>query len=89
MNLGETAVRCLLAQMEAEQSGQAVIRKPLRAEQRRIRQLEAENRLFLQGDDLLKKASASFACELERPTRASLNWQRTPAILCRGAGSLE
>ena len=61
MGLGETAVRRWLAQLEAEQSGQAGIGKPLTAEQQRIRQLEAENRQ-LRGDvELLKKASAFFA----------------------------
>jgi len=44
MDLGETAVRRWLAQLEAEQSGQAGIGKPLTAVQQRIRQLEEENR---------------------------------------------
>ncbi|GHU07141.1 transposase [Betaproteobacteria bacterium] len=64
MNLGETAVRRWLAQVDAEQLGQKGIGKPLTAEQQRIRQLEGENRQLRQDNDLLKKASAFFAREL-------------------------
>ncbi len=65
MKLGETAVRRWLAQVDAEQLGQPGIGKPLTAEQQRIRQLETENRQ-LRGDvDILKKASAFFARELQ------------------------
>ena len=64
MNLGETALRRWVAQVEAEQLGQPGIGKPLTAEQQRIRQLETENRQ-LRGDvEILKKASAFFAREL-------------------------
>ncbi len=65
MGLVETAVRRWLAPLDAEQSGQAGIGKPLTAEQQRIRQLEAENRQLRQDNDLLKKASALFARELK------------------------
>lgn len=65
MNLGETALRRWVAQVEAEQLGQPGIGKPLTAEQQRIRQLETENRQ-LRGDvEILKKASAFFARELK------------------------
>lgn len=64
MSLGETAVRRWLTQYEAELQGQSGIRKPLTAEQQRIRQLEAENRQLKQDNDILKKASAFFAREL-------------------------
>ncbi len=64
MTLGESAVRRWLSQLEAEQSGQSGIGKPLTAEHQRIRQLELENKQ-LRGDvDILKKASAFFAREL-------------------------
>lgn len=64
MKLGETAVRRWLAQVDAEAAGRPGVGKPLTAEQQRIRQLEAENKL-LRGDvDILKKASAFFAREL-------------------------
>ena len=65
MELGESAVRRWLAQVDAEQAGQPGIGKPLTAEQQRIRQLEAENRQLRQDNDLLKKASAFFARALK------------------------
>jgi transposase len=64
MNLGETAVRRWLKQVEAEQTGESGIGKPLTAEQQRIRQLEAEVRQLKADNDILKKASAFFAREL-------------------------
>jgi len=64
MQLGETAVRRWLKQVEAERSGRCGIGKPLTPEQQRIRQLESENRQLRQDNDLLKKASAFFAREL-------------------------
>ena len=65
MKLGETAVRRWLGQFAAEQSGSSGIGKPLTAEHQRIRQLELENKQ-LRGDvDILKKASAFFARELQ------------------------
>ena len=65
MKIGETAVRRWVAQFDSEQLGQAGIGKPLTAEQQRIRQLEAENRQLRLDNDLLKKASAFFARELQ------------------------
>jgi transposase len=65
MNLGETAVRRWLKQVDAEQAGQKGLGKPLTAEQQRIRQLEAENRQLRMDNDILKKASAFFARELK------------------------
>jgi len=65
MELGESAVRRWVAQLDAEQLGQVGPGKPLTAEQQRIRQLEAENRQLKQDNELLKKASAFFARELK------------------------
>lgn len=65
MNLGETAVRRWLRQVDAELAGKTGIGKPLTAEQQRIRQLEAENRQLRLDNDILKKASAFFARELK------------------------
>lgn len=65
MELGETAVRRWLAQVDAEKAGQAGLGKPLTAEQQRIRQLETENRQLRQDNELLKKASAFFARALK------------------------
>ena len=59
MKLGETAVRRWLVQVEAEaeQVGPTGIGKPLSAEQRRIRQLEAEDKPRRGNVDILKEAS--------------------------------
>ncbi|WP_186289535.1 transposase [Methylomonas koyamae] len=62
--LGETAVRRWLKQVQAEQSGQPGIGKPLTPDQQRIRQLEQENRQLRADNELLKKVSAFFAKEL-------------------------
>lgn len=39
------------------------------AEQRRIKELEQENRELRRANDLLKRASVFFAAELDRPSR--------------------
>lgn len=64
LQLGETAVRRWLKQVQAEQSGQPGIGKPLTPDQQRIRQLEQENRQLRADNELLKKVSAFFAKEL-------------------------
>jgi transposase len=61
---GRTAIRRWVAQLKAEQGGQAGVGKPLTVDQQRIRQLEQENRQLKSDNDLLKKASAFFAREL-------------------------
>jgi len=53
MNLGETAVRRWLKQLNAEHAGQSWIGNPLTAEQQRIRQLEAEVRQLRLDNDIL------------------------------------
>lgn len=64
MNLGESAVRRWLVQINADQLGQPVFDKPLTVEQQRIRRLESENRRLREVIDIVKKASAFFAQEL-------------------------
>ena len=64
MNLGESAVRRCLVQINADQLGQPVIDKPLTVEQQRIHRLESENRRLREVIDIVKKASAFFAQEL-------------------------
>lgn len=65
MDVGETALRRWLTQVDAEHAGERGIGKPLTADQQRIRQLESENRQLRSDNDLLKKASAFFARELK------------------------
>ena len=65
LNLVDSAVRRWLTQYDAEQVGGPGIGKPLTAEQRRIRDLEGENRRLREDNSLLKKASAFFARELK------------------------
>ena len=54
MNLGETAVRRWLRQVDAELAGSPDLGKPLTADQQRIRLLEEENRRLRQDVDILK-----------------------------------
>ncbi|WP_454875260.1 transposase [Paraburkholderia xenovorans] len=58
MDLVETAVRRWVTQYDAERAGGPGERKPLTAEQQRIRQLEVENRQLRENNALLKKVSA-------------------------------
>ncbi|MGZ8942507.1 MAG: transposase [Methylobacter sp.] len=60
MDLGETAVHRWLKQVEAEQTGQAGIGKPLTPEQQRIRQLEIEVRQLKMDNEILKKRRPSL-----------------------------
>ena len=64
-NLGETAVRRWVDQLEAERGGGPGQGQPLTAEQQRIRELEQENRQLKEDKEILKKASAFFARELK------------------------
>jgi transposase len=62
--VGETAVRRWVNQLKADRSGKVGDGQPLTPEQRRIRELEEENRRLREDKALLKKASAFFAREL-------------------------
>jgi transposase len=65
MNLGESAIRRWVKQVDDELAGGSGIGKPLTAEQQRIRELEKELRQLRMDNDILKKASAFFARELK------------------------
>ena len=65
VDIGQTAIRRWVTQVEAEQSGGSGIGNPLTVEQQRIRQLENENRQLRSDVDVLKKASAFFAREMK------------------------
>lgn len=59
-NLGQSTVHRWLSQYDTELQGQAGIGLPITSEQRRIRELEIENKR-LRGDvDILKKAMTCF-----------------------------
>jgi transposase len=68
--IGETAVRRWVARLDADRAAGAGagsklgIGKPLTEEQRRIRELELENRKLKSDNELLKKVSAYFAKEI-------------------------
>lgn len=64
MQLSRSAVTRWLHQFDEEQAGRPGKGVPLSAEQRRIRELEAQVRSLQQDNDILKKASAFFAREL-------------------------
>ncbi len=64
MKIGETVIRRHRKPYEAEQSGQRVVGKPLKVEQR-IRRLEQENRQLRMGVTILKNASAFFGWEMK------------------------
>ena len=60
-DLGQTAVHRWLKQYDAEMTGQAGIGLPLTPEQRRIRELEQDNKRLRIDNDILAKATAFFA----------------------------
>ncbi len=76
MDIGETAIRRLIKQYEAEQNGQRGIDNALTADQQRVRQLEHENRQLRGDADILKKVSAFFVRETKCATRAFHNCKR-------------
>ena len=65
VDVGQTAIRRWVSQVESEQSGEPGVGNPLTTEQQRIRQLENENRQLRSDVDVLKKASAFFAREMK------------------------
>ncbi len=64
MDVGPTAVRRWVAQVDAELSGHRGIGAPITPDQQRIRQLEQECRQLRSDNELLKKVSALFAREV-------------------------
>jgi len=60
-NISRSTLHRWLLQYDAERSGATGTGTPITAEQRRIRELERENRQLRQDVDILKKASAFFA----------------------------
>lgn len=60
-DLGQTAVHRWLKQYDTEMTGQAGIGLPLTPDQRRIRELEQDNKRLRIDNDILAKATAFFA----------------------------
>jgi transposase len=58
--LGETALRNWLKQVQAEQSGQAGIVKPLTTDKIRMRELDAQNRQLRMDIEILKRHRSSL-----------------------------
>lgn len=63
-DLGQTAVHRWLKLYDAEMTGQAGIGLPLTPEQRRIRELEQDNKRLRIDNDILAKATAFFATKM-------------------------
>jgi len=60
-NISSSSLHRWLSQYDAERDGRAGTGAPITPEQRRIRELERENRSLRQDVEILKKASAFFA----------------------------
>jgi len=60
-NISRSTLHRWVSQYDAERDGRAGPGAPITPEQRRIRELERENRQLRQDVDILKKASAFFA----------------------------
>ena len=65
MNIGLSSLQRWLRQYRQELSGVTPTGRAITAEQRRIQELEAQNRQLKRDNDLLKKASAFFAMEIQ------------------------
>jgi transposase len=74
MDLGETAVRNWLKQVQAEQSGQAGAGNPLTTDQIRIRELEAQNRQLRMNVDILKNRPTRLPVALMNRNSERAHW---------------
>ena len=63
---GAESLRCWVKQAEVDEGVEPGVTT---VEAKRIRELEQENRELRRANDLLKRASAFFAAELDRPSR--------------------
>lgn len=70
LEVGETAFRRWLAQIEAESQGHILPgTKPITPEQQRIRELEERIRILEEDKEILKKATALFLSENRNATK--------------------
>lgn len=71
MQVGLSSMQRWTSQYKQELRGVTPLAKALTPEQQRIQALEAENRQLKRDNDLLKKASAFFAIEMQASNKSS------------------
>lgn len=71
MQVGLSSMQRWVGQYKQELRGITPLAKALTPEQQRIQALEAENRQLRRDNDLLKKASAFFAIEMQASNKSS------------------
>ena len=71
MQVGLSSMQRWVGQYKQELRGITPLAKALTPEQQRIQALEAENRQLKRDNDLLKKASAFFAIEMQANNKSS------------------
>ncbi len=71
MQIGLSSMQRWVSQYKQELRGITPLAKALTPEQQRIQTLEAENRQLKRDNDLLKKASAFFAIEMQASNKPS------------------
>lgn len=69
MDVGSTAIRRWVAQLQDERGGGEPDTPAITPERRRIQELEAQVRQLEKERDILKKSTAFFVKELDRSTR--------------------
>lgn len=69
MNVGKSSLQKWISQYRQERQGITPKSSAITPEQLRIQSLEAENRQLKKDNDLLKKASAFFAIEMQSTKR--------------------
>ena len=74
MGCGKESLRTWVKQADIDEGVEPGVTN---AEAKRIRELEQENRELRRANDLLKRASAFFAAELDRPSKRSLGSSTT------------
>ena len=77
MQVGLSSMQRWVWQYKQEIKGVTPLARAFTPEQQRIQALEAENRQLKRDNDLLKKASAFFAIEMQASNKSSRsNWRR-------------
>jgi transposase len=71
MQVGQSSLQRWLSQYRKEVAGVTPVSRAITPEQARIQALEAENKRLKRDNDLLKKASAFFAIEMQTNNKSS------------------